>query len=136
MPQIVIMTGRLTRDPEMRYTSDGTAVTSFTIAIDCGYGENKFPMWMRVSVWRQLAEFMAEKVKKGSLVQVQGELQPDKATGNPRTYQASSGETRASFDMEGKKVDVLVWANNDDGPQESQVPNRPPDNVPIDEIPF
>jgi len=135
MPQIVIMTGRLTRDPEMRYTGDGTAVTSFTVAVDCGYGENKFPMWMRVSVWRKLATFMAEKVRKGSLVQVQGELQPDKATGNPRTYTASSGEKRSSFEMEGKKVDVLVWAT-DDRQQDEQAPNRPDDNMPADQIPF
>jgi single-strand DNA-binding protein len=70
--------GRLVRDPEMRVTSSGIAVTNFTIAVDRikrrGEAE-KTADFIRVVAWRRLAEICGEYLKKGKLVAVEGRLQ-------------------------------------------------------------
>ena len=52
----VILVGRLTRDPEVRYTQKGTAVASFSIAVNTGFGENKRADFIPIVVWDKLAE--------------------------------------------------------------------------------
>ncbi|NBV41394.1 single-stranded DNA-binding protein [bacterium] len=70
--------GRLVRDPEMRVTSSGIAVTNFTIAVDRikrrGEAE-KTADFIRIVAWRRLAEICGEYMKKGKLVAVEGRLQ-------------------------------------------------------------
>ena len=56
MYQKMIIAGNLGRDPEMRYMPDGTAVTSFNVAVNDGWGENKRTLWFRVSIWGKRAE--------------------------------------------------------------------------------
>lgn len=73
----VILTGRLTRDPDLRYTPAGVAVTSFTLAVDRPYknqGEQETD-FIPIIVWRQLAETVANYCRKGRLVAVEGRLQ-------------------------------------------------------------
>lgn len=69
--------GRLVRDPEMRVTSSGIAVTNFTIAVDQvrRKGAEKSADFIRVVAWRRLAEICGEYLKKGKLVAVEGRLQ-------------------------------------------------------------
>lgn len=71
----VTLTGRLTRDPETRYTQSGKAVTNFSIAVDDGYGDNKKTMFVPVVVWDKLAEVCANNLQKGRKVLVEGRLQ-------------------------------------------------------------
>ena len=54
----VILMGRLTRDPEVRHTSTGKAVCSFSIAIDNGYGENRQTDFINCVAWQNQAEFL------------------------------------------------------------------------------
>lgn len=74
----VFIIGRLTRDPETRYTPSGVAVTRFTVAVSRsfrsqkGQGETDF---LRVVAWRRLAEICGEYLKKGRLVAIEGRLQ-------------------------------------------------------------
>lgn len=74
----VILIGRLTRDPELRYTPAGVAVTQFTIAVDrsfsSGQGEREAD-FIPVVTWRQLAETCANYLRKGRLTAVEGRLQ-------------------------------------------------------------
>lgn len=75
----VILIGRLTRDPELRYTPAGVAVTQFTLAIDRpftsgGQGEREAD-FIPVVTWRQLAETCANYLRKGRLTAVEGRLQ-------------------------------------------------------------
>ena len=69
--------GRLVRDPEMRVTSSGIAVTNFTIAVDRVKRRDveKSADFIRVVAWRRLAEICGEYLKKGKLVAVEGRLQ-------------------------------------------------------------
>jgi single-strand DNA-binding protein len=77
----VIIIGNLGRDPEVRYTQDGTAVANFTVATseswtDRNSGEKKENTeWHRIVVWRRLAEICGEYLSKGRQVYVEGKLQ-------------------------------------------------------------
>ncbi|MFD1954644.1 single-stranded DNA-binding protein [Paenibacillus thailandensis] len=74
----VILIGRLTRDPEMRYTPAGVAVTQFTLAVDrpftSGGGEREAD-FIPIVTWRQLAETCANYLRKGRLTAVEGRIQ-------------------------------------------------------------
>ena len=74
----VILIGRLTRDPDMRYLPNGTAVTSFTLAVDRpftnGNGEREAD-FINIVTWRQLAEVCANYLRKGRLCAVEGRIQ-------------------------------------------------------------
>ena len=75
---IVIM-GRLTRDPELRHTNSGTAVASFTIAVDRDYsgkdGGEKETDFIDCTAWRNTAEFVSKYFSKGRMAVVSGRLQ-------------------------------------------------------------
>lgn len=74
----VVLIGRLTRDPELRYTPNGVAVTRFTLAVDRPFTNqqgNREADFIRIVTWRQLAELCANYLKKGSLAGVDGRLQ-------------------------------------------------------------
>lgn len=74
----VVLVGRLTRDAELRYTSNGTAVASFTVALDRPFANKsgeKDTDFINCVAWRKTAETLANFTRKGSLVGVQGRIQ-------------------------------------------------------------
>ncbi|GMX67370.1 single-stranded DNA-binding protein [Paenibacillus elgii] len=74
----VILIGRLTRDPELRYTPAGVAVTQFTLAVDRPFTSNQGQReadFIPVVTWRQLAETCANYLRKGRLAAVEGRIQ-------------------------------------------------------------
>lgn len=71
----VILVGRLTRDPEVRYTQTGKAVASFSIAVNTGYGDNKRVDFVPIVVWDKLAEICGNNLNKGRNVLIEGRLQ-------------------------------------------------------------
>ncbi|MBW4084827.1 single-stranded DNA-binding protein [Paenibacillus sp. S150] len=74
----IILIGRLTRDPELRYTPSGVAVTQFTLAVDRNFtGQNgeREADFIPVVTWRQLAETCANYLRKGRLTAVEGRIQ-------------------------------------------------------------
>lgn len=85
-----ILIGRLTKDPELRYTPNGVAVASFTLAVDRPFtnqqGEREAD-FIPVVVWRKQAENCANYIGKGRLVAVEGRIQV-------RTYDAKDGQRR------------------------------------------
>lgn len=64
----VILMGRLTRDPELRHTGKGTPVTTFSIAIDNGYGDNKRTDFINCLAWNKTAEFVTKYFAKGKMI--------------------------------------------------------------------
>lgn len=73
-----ILIGRLTRDPELRYTPQGVAVTQFTLAVDRPFtsqGGEREADFIPVVTWRQLAETCANYLRKGRLAAVEGRIQ-------------------------------------------------------------
>jgi len=82
----VILIGRLTRDPELKYTPNGTAVATFSLAVNRRFNKEQTD-FIDVVAWRQTAEFTANYGSKGRLVAVEGRLQV-------RTYETKEGQKR------------------------------------------
>lgn len=101
----VFLIGNLTRDPELRYLPNGTAVTSFTIASNRTYtlqsGEKKQEAtFMRVVVWGRRAEVCGEYLSKGSLAFVEGRLQS-------RSWEGQDGQKRNTVEVVADNVQFL-----------------------------
>lgn len=87
--------GRLTRDPEIRTTSSGIAVASFSLAIDRDYkddGGERHTDFVKITCWRSLASFTQKYLKKGRMVCVTGRLQQ-------QNWQDSNGNNRVSWSI-------------------------------------
>jgi single-strand DNA-binding protein len=99
----VILIGRLTKDPELRYTQNGTAVASFTLAVNRmrtnQQGEREAD-FIPIVVWQKQAENCANYIGKGSLVAVEGRLQV-------RTYDDKEGQRRWITEVVGENVRFL-----------------------------
>ena len=134
MYQKVIIVGNLGRDPEMRYTPDGTPVTSFSVATsrrwtDASGQAQERTVWFRVTAWRRLAETCHQFLAKGRQVLVEGEIS------TPRPYQGRDGEWRASLDVRAWTVKFLGGRGEGaDTTISSEEP--PPPELGEDEIPF
>lgn len=108
----IIIVGNLGKDPEMKYTPNGSAVTSLNVASNRTFSDAngqkvKETTWFRVSVWGKQAENVNTYLQKGSTVLIEGELRPDRETGNPRTYTRNDGTTGASYDVVARTVRFL-----------------------------
>ena len=120
MYQTLIFVGNLGKDPEMRYTPAGQAVTSFSVACNRQYtGANseviKETVWFRVTTWGKQAEVCNQYLKKGSKVLVEGRLTPDKTTGGPRIWARQDGSAAASFEVNAGTVRFLSSKNENGG---------------------
>ena len=131
----LIIVGNLGRDPEMRYTSGGDAVTNLNVAVtrkwtskDGVPGEET--TWYRATCWRRTAEIAAQYLHKGSQVMLEGRLNPD-ANGGPRLYEKSDGTSGASFELTVERL-VLLSSRSDNS--FSDVPADPGEDVAPDEF--
>jgi single-strand DNA-binding protein len=120
MYQNLIIVGNLGRDPEMRYTPSGQAVTNFNVATNRKYSTSddnqvEETTWFRVSTWGKTAEACNQYLKKGSKVLVEGRLKPDPDTGSPRTFTRQDGTTGASFELTANQVRFLSTRVEDEG---------------------
>ena len=120
MSQSFTIVGNVGRDPEMRYTPTGAAVTSFNVATNRQYSNNagetiKETIWFRVTTWGKQAEICNQYVKKGSKVLVEGRLTADGSTGGPRVWNAQDGTPRASFEVTANTVRFLSSRGEGDG---------------------
>ncbi len=111
MFQTIVLVGNLGRDPEMRYTPNGTPVTTFSVATSRKYkdsaGETKEEtVWFRVSVWGKQAEVCNQYLAKGRNVLVEGSLVGDE-NGGPRIWTGQDGKPRASFEVRAQTVRFL-----------------------------
>jgi single-strand DNA-binding protein len=105
----IIIVGNLGRDPEMRYTPQGTPVTNFSVATsrkwtnaDGTPGEET--IWFRVAAWGRLGEVCNEYLSKGRQVLIEGRLRPDPQTGGPRLWTRQDGTAGASFEVHARTV--------------------------------
>lgn len=70
----IVVSGRLTADPELRYTQSGTAVANGSIAVTDGYGDNEKTCFFNWEAWKYTAEYLANYAKKGMPVTLAGKL--------------------------------------------------------------
>lgn len=103
----VILIGRLTKDPELRYTPAGVAVTQFTLACDrpfSGQGGEREADFIPIVTWRQLAETCANYLRKGRLTAVEGRIQV-------RNYENNEGRRVYVTEVVADNVRFLESAN-------------------------
>lgn len=103
----IILMGRLTRNPELRHTQQGTAVASFTLAVDRP-GQNKATDFIDIVAWRNTADFVASYFTKGRMAVVEGRLQI-------REWTDRDGGKRRSAEVVADDV-YFADSRRDDGP--------------------
>ena len=123
----VMIIGNLGRDPEMRYTPSGQAVTQFTVAVNRSYkGQDgawqEETEWFRVVAWAQLAERVAENLRKGMKVYVEGRLQT-------RQWEDQQGQKRYTTELIANQVTNLDRRPREEG-EGSFAPPFPADAKP------
>lgn len=108
----IILIGRLTKDPDLRYTQAGKAVCSFTLAVDRPYsGDKKEADFINIVVWNKVGENCAQYLSKGRKVAVQGRLQI-------RNYEDDKGYKKYITEVVANSVEFLEFGDkkgsNDD----------------------
>lgn len=96
----VVLMGRLTADPELKTTPNGTSVTSFSLAVERNYapkGQERETDFINVVAWRQTAEFICRYFGKGQMIAVEGSIQT-------RKYQDKKGNNRVSVEVVANQV--------------------------------
>jgi single-strand DNA-binding protein len=101
---LITVVGNLTADPELRFTPGGSAVSNFTVASTPRHFDKASNEWkdaetlfLRCAIWREAAEYVAESLKKGMRVIVQGRLKC-------RTYEDKAGEKRTVWECDVEEV--------------------------------
>ena len=139
--QNLVIVGRLGRDPELRYTPSGQAVTSFSVATDRKYKTGDGQMveettWFRVSVWGKQAESCNQYLSKGKMVLVDGRLTPDKDTGAPKIWTRADGTPGTSFELSANTVRFLSPRSEGQGDYESPSDGMNEPDAGSEDIPF
>lgn len=96
----IIIKGRLTADPELKYTQSNTAVTSFSVAVNRRFAQEGQPDtdFFNVTAWSKTAEFITKYFKKGQEILIQGRLQQ-------RSWETETGEKRYAVDIVAEQVE-------------------------------
>lgn len=131
--------GRLTADPELRYTPSGVAITSFTLASDTGRktaDDKKITNFIDCVAWRQRAEFACKYLTKGRLVVVEGEL-------TTRSYEDKEGNRRKATEITVSQIHFADSKKEGQGTAQgapaAEYPDTPGDFVelgPDEDLPF
>ena len=119
---VIVLTGRLGKDPEVRSTQAGKTVASFSVAVDDGWGDKKKTDWWDVEVWGKTAEAVGRLVTSGKRVTVTGSLKKDE------WQDKTSGEKRSRTKILANQVDIIDFADKNQGDGHGEVDD--------DSIPF
>lgn len=131
----IVLIGRLTRDPELRYTPNGTAVANFDLAVErpvpnqAGEKEADF---IRIIAWKKVAENCANYLSKGRLVAIEGRLQI-------RSYEDANGQKRRVAEVIANNVQFLERgkSGSENKPEpEPDSRSNPLDDINLDDLPF
>ena len=133
----VILVGNLGRDPEIRYTQQGTAVANFSLATTDRFKNRGGEMqerteWHRIVAWDKLAEICGQYLAKGRQVYIEGRLQT-------REWEDKDGNKRSTTEIVAQTMQMLGRREGQGGgagPSSAGSPSEPMGDAPDDEIPF
>jgi single-strand DNA-binding protein len=134
----VILVGNLGRDPEIRYTQQGTAVANFSLATTNRFKSRSGEMeerteWHRIVAWDKLAEICGQYLAKGRQVYIEGRLQT-------REWEDKDGNKRSTTEVVAQTMQMLGrregQSSTSSAPPSGGAPEQPLGDVPDDEIPF
>lgn len=102
MFNLVVLTGRLTHDPELKYTPNNVPVTSFSIAVERRHkqGEERQSDFINIVAWRSSAEFVSKYFQKGSMIGIEGAIQT-------RKYTDKEGKNRTAFEVVANNIQFV-----------------------------
>ena len=120
----ILLIGNAGRDAELRYTANGAAVANFSMAVNRRYQARdevrEETEWFNVAAWERQAEWVSERVKRGTRVFVDGRL-------STREYTSGSGETRVSLDVNARRVIPLTPRQNGEEGEREPISQRDTD---------
>lgn len=121
MLNVVVLTGRLTADPELKTTQSGVSVCSFCIAVERRYksGEDRVSDFINIVSWRSSAEFVSKYFKKGQMIAVEGSIQT-------RKYQDKDGNNRTAFEVLANNVQFADFGKRENKQNADIDPNNDP----------
>ena len=123
----VILMGRLTRDPEMRHTNSGTPVTTFSIAIDNGYGENQRTDFVNCLAWNKTAEFVTKYFTKGKMIVIaDGRI-------STRSWETQDGKRAYATEVVAKEVSFGETKSSQQTATQQPMQDDDDDFTPLDE---
>ena len=118
--------GRLTRDPEMRHTNSGTPVTTFSIAIDNGYGDNKRTDFVNCIAWNKTAEFVTKYFTKGKMIIVIGRI-------TTRSWETQDGKRAYATEVVANEVNFGESKSSQQTAAQPPMQDDDDDFTPLDE---
>ena len=133
MFNLVVLSGRLTADPELKTTPNGVSVCSFTIAVERRYkqGEDRQADFINIVSWRSTAEFVSKHFNKGSMIGIEGAIQT-------RKYQDKEGNNRTAFEVVANNVQFVESKRPQSNQETNSLPS--PENDPLpqfdEDLPF
>lgn len=125
----VILIGRLTADPEMRQTTNGTSVATFAVAVKRPRSKDGATDFITVVAWRQAADFVCRYFGKGSPILVEGQLQS-------RDYTDKSGSKRRAWEVIADSVSFVPGANGGRNNAEAETDTADAEPPAYDDLPF
>lgn len=133
MNQVSII-GRLTADPTLRFTTQGTAVANFRLARNERHGEKDQPLFIEIVVWQKQAENVAQFKKKGDQVAVSGRLEYSE-------YTDAEGRKQSRLRIVAHSIEFLARKNGNGHDTDAEQPQKPAPTAHKDEsleeeIPF
>lgn len=118
----VVLMGRLTADPELRTTTTGKSVCSFSIAVDRGYSKNaeeRQADFINIVAWESTANFVCRYFSKGSMIAIQGQIQT-------RRYEDKTGAKRTAFEVIAREVSFCGSKSETGTVSRPAAPEQPP----------
>lgn len=122
----VILMGRLTKDPEIRYTQNNTPVCNFTLAVDRRFSKDKQADFISCQAWQKTAEFISKYFQKGSMIAVVGRIQT-------RTWEDSEGKKRYITEV---IVDEAYFTGSKSKTETDKATDTWPPDYEDDDLPF
>ncbi len=126
----VVLAGNITRDPELRFTQEGTPVANFGLAVNRVRSKNKDAAdYFNVVAWRGLAETIANYKKKGDPILIEGRLQYS-------SWEGEDGSRKSKVDVVAETVQFLSTANGGSSGSARSAGDVEEDGEDLDDLPF
>lgn len=123
----VILMGRLTKDPELRYTNNKTPVCSFTIAVNNGYGEKQQTDFINCVAWNKTAEFVTKYFTKGKMIVIaDGRI-------STRSWETQDGKRAYATEVVAKEVSFGETKSSQQTATQQPMQDDDDDFTPLDE---
>lgn len=127
----VVLMGRLTADPELKYTQSNTAVTAFQIAVERSYskGDERQTDFISVVAWRKTAEFITRYFSKGQMIAVEGSIQT-------RNYEDRNRNRRTAVEVIADNVSFCGDRKQETASCAGEIDENSFEEISDDDLPF